>query len=476
MMKIRTKLLLYFTVIVLLAIVIFYAQNVTNKRVFELYDESLDQFLQLSEISQKTAETYDSLSIYVLEPSEANRDDLDTFSQDLHNLQEEIVAYEGDVALLRYYRNMITSFLEEADQTVEGVKANDLQVYSTHLNEAEVISQYIHDTTLELIDNNLNSYTEVLALADSKMEYTERAGTTFFVSILLFSVLVALWFSNETTGTIRRLTDSAEEISSGHFTGEDVKVNAKDELWFLTKTFNQMKQNINESVQEIEEKARLTEILKETELRSLQNQINPHFLFNTLNTISKTAYIEDAERTSELITSVSNLLRYNLGDLNKPTVLKDEVEIVKEYFFIQSTRFGDRVEFHEDIAPDCLDISIPSLTLQPLVENAFMHGIEEMTEGARIELVIYRKDPFVMIEIRDNGIGMDRATVQGLLSVDEEAINVKKRSGHSTGIGLKNVVSRLKLFDKKSEVLIDSTRGVGTVITLKLSLQGGGKQ
>src|SRR5699024_2109672 len=103
------------------------------------------------------------------------------------------------------------------------------------------------------------------------------------------------------------------------------------------------------SVQEMEEKSRLAQLLKEMELKSLQNQINPHFLFNTLNTISKLSYMEGAEKTSDLIASVSALLRYNIGNLDRETYLKDEVMIVNEYIFIQQTRFGDRVTFHQDI-------------------------------------------------------------------------------------------------------------------------------
>ncbi|WP_416147524.1 sensor histidine kinase [Salipaludibacillus sp. HK11] len=477
MITIRTRLLAYFTVVVVFTIIIFIVQNQSNERIFNLYDDSLDQFFQLNEISQKTADTYESLHIYVLDPLPEN---LETFNQNREELAilkqslNDMNRYEEDATLINSYQNMITSFQEQTADTIDGVYENQVQVYSYHLNEAENISQYIHETTLELIDNSLTSYYHVSPMIDQQVEYTKKVATTVLTSLLLLGILIALWFSSGATKTIRKLTESAEEISAGRFTGNDVEVSTKDELWFLTKTFNEMKTNINTSVKEIEEKSRLTELLKETELRSLQNQINPHFLFNTLNTISQTAYIEGADKTSELITSVSTLLRYNLGNLENPTVLADEVKIVSEYFFIQTTRFRGRVTFQENIDYDCLQTPIPSLTLQPIVENAFMHGIEDMPSGAKIELSVYKKQGFVFIEVKDNGVGMNQETIDRLLLSEEEEsgkgqTRMIKHSGHSTGIGLKNVISRLHLFDNESEVKVDSELGKGTTITIKLA-------
>ncbi|MDQ0253276.1 sensor histidine kinase YesM [Evansella vedderi] len=476
MIKIRTKLLIYFTVIVLFTLVISYVQNQSHERAFDLYEESLNHLFLKNEISQKTKDTYQSLYTYVLEPLEDNLSNYEENRRELLSLQERLLnteSFMGDAILMKNYQHLMDSFLEQSDNTINGVNEQKVQVYSYHLNEAEKTQQYIHDTTLDIINRELTSHQQLYPIIEQKVNYTNKMGTAIFISILLLGILFALWFSNGITKTITHLTDAAEQISAGSFTGKDVQVSTKDELWFLTKTFNQMKENINHSVKEIEEKARLKELLKETELRSLQNQINPHFLFNTLNTISKTAYIEDAERTSELISSVSALLRYNLGDIDKAIVLGDEVEIVKEYFFIQKTRFGDRVQFEENIEESCLTTPIPCLTLQPIVENAFMHGVEEMKKGAKIQLTIYEKNHFVFIEVRDNGVGMDKETVEKLFHPQEsEAFSTTKRTGHSTGIGLINVISRLQLFDSQNEVRVDSQLGQGTTVTIKLVKQG----
>jgi sensor histidine kinase YesM len=393
----------------------------------------------------------------------------------LENLQEQFggnPGYEGDISR-KNYQYIITSFIEHTDQSVEEVRRDNIQMYSYHLNEAEKISGFIYEMTQDLINHELTSYQNLYKIVKQKIYFTQKMGTSIFIAIILLSILFAFWFSHGITRTIAGLTKAAEEISAGRYAVEDVKVSTKDELYFLTSTFNQMKKNINRSVKDIEEKARLAQLLKEMELRSLQNQINPHFLFNTLNTISKTAYIEGAERTSDLISSVSALLRYNLGRIDKPTILGDEVEIVKEYFFIQKTRFGDRVEFAENIDPDCLLVEIPCLTLQPIVENAFIHGIEEMAEGAKIELAIYQDKESVFIQISDNGAGMEKETIQKLFSPQEETkYDSKNGSGHSNGIGMSNVISRLQLFDERTKINIDSVPGEGTKVFIQLYKDG----
>ncbi|MBM7604385.1 sensor histidine kinase YesM [Metabacillus crassostreae] len=477
MIKIRTKLLIYFVATLLLIVTVFFVQQQSNQKVRDLYDENADHLFLLNEITNMTAQTYQSLQIYVLEPLPNNLSSYEEGKQKLRQLQREFSAMETEEIQKKNYLNMLSSFVELSDQTVEGVNSQDIQQYSMYLNEAEKTSSYIHEKTLELINNQLTDYKELSLLIEKRITNTKNMGTAIIISIIILSILFALWFSNGITKTIGRLTRAAQKISVGHYSGDDVVVSRKDELWFLTKTFNEMKRNIKQSVSEIEEKARLSQLLKEMELKSLQNQINPHFLFNTLNTISKTSYIEGAERTTDLISSVSALLRYNIGNLERETTLKDEVAIVKEYFFIQKTRFRNRVSFEKQVESACLSTPLPCLTLQPIIENAFMHGIEDMAKGATISLTIYQKDERVCIVVKDNGIGMDQQTVDRLLdtSSEEEVSLSQKSSGHSTGIGMRNVITRLKLFDKESHIDIDSELGKGTTVTIHLTNRKGVK-
>ncbi|MGP4040087.1 sensor histidine kinase [Gracilibacillus sp. D59] len=466
MIRIRTKLLIYFAAILLLVIILFFIREQSAQRIVELHNERSDRYFLLNEITNNTDQTYQSLQIYVHEPSDENLQYYKEDKQRLKELQQQFAMATEDSIDKKNYVHLLTSFLEFTDLTAKGVAQDNIEEYSYYLNEADNSATYIHEKTLELINSELTVYQNLIELEDQRVQSSKNMGTAIFISVIILSILFALWFSNGITRAIERLTGAAKEISQGNYTVEDVVVPQKDELKILTDTFNQMKWNIVEAIREMKEKARMSQLLKEMELKSLQNQINPHFLFNTLNTISKTSYIEGAERTSDLISSVSTLLRYNIGSLDRETYLKDEVEIVKEYFFIQKTRFGDRVRFHQEIEEECLQTPIPCLTLQPIMENAFMHGIEEMADGAEITLAIYQKEEKVWIDITDNGVGMDQETVDRLLAAEEHTET--NRKGHSTGIGMRNVIDRLKLFDKKSDVTIQSEVGKGTRVTIKL--------
>ncbi|ARK28674.1 sensor histidine kinase [Halalkalibacter krulwichiae] len=471
MIKIRTKLLVYFASILVLLVLLFLVREQSNDKVMELYNENVEYFFLLNEITKATNQTFQSLQIYVHEPLTDNLQLYQTEKEQLLQLQQIVRDTDKDGVAKKNVVHMITSFLDQTEQTIDGIVNQDIQQYSIHLSEAERTASYIHEKTLDIINVELTNSQELSVLLNEKVANTKKMGTAIIIAIIVLSILFALWFSNGITRTIERLTKAAQEISTGRYKGEDVVVSRKDELWFLTKTFNEMKQNILESVSEIEEKARLAQLLKEMELKSLQNQINPHFLFNTLNTISKTSYIEGAERTSDLISAVSTLLRYNIGNLERPTTLKDEVEIVKEYFFIQQARFRDRVEFIEKVDPGCLSTPIPCLTLQPIIENAFIHGIESMAKGAKIALHIYDDKNKVCIDVIDNGVGMDQKKINRLLGKEEESEGsiLNKGSGHSTGIGMNNVRNRLKLFDKESSFTISSNVGEGTKVSIRLS-------
>ncbi|SDC41443.1 HAMP domain-containing protein [Pelagirhabdus alkalitolerans] len=469
-MKLRTKLLIYFFAIITLAGGVYVLQHRTNEQVFQLYEDNLDLFLQLNQVSNQAHETYDSMHLYALE---SDRSQYLNYVSERERLEEMITWVNDLIDTLPYsfelenYRHMLISLNEELALAETGVVSNNVQTYSRHLNEAETIVQYIDEMTLTLIDHELNEYEEIFQLSDAKVTTVQQAGIALIVFVLSTGFLIAYWFTYRSTSTIEKMTESAKEIALGEFDGPDVKTKVKDELWFLSETFNDMKRNVQQNVAAIEEKSRLSRLLKEAELKSLQNQMNPHFLFNTLNTISRLAYIEGAKESSELMNSVSKLLRYNLRDIERPTTLGNELEAIQDYLLIQETRFGDRLSVQIDIDESCLDIPIPALTLQPLIENAFIHGTEGMVEGAKIVVSVEETDGDVYISVSDNGKGMSTDTIESVYQKAQEgAVTATEGKGHSTGIGLPNVMARLNHVMPDAYFEIKSTEGKGTVITI----------
>ena len=480
--RIRSKLLLYFIVLVVLLSsvgLIFY--NSSEKLVNE-YDNSFERFLLLNDISQRTNLISEKLHAYILDKEDSYLEDYRKEKVKLITDQKRLYQEmdTNDITLINY-KNMIDSFLDECDATVGAFQKDDINHYSNHFNEVLKIASFLQESTLALLNNKLTDYQKFYDQMEQQNHYYKLMSISLFTAAFFLSTLIALWISGGITKPISLLSKAAKEISTGNLTGDDIKITTKDELKPLTETFNQMRTNLRQHVTEIKQKSELDKLLKELELRSLQNQINPHFLFNTLNTISKMAYLEEAEQTSRLIEAVAAILRYNLGDLNKASTLREEVRIVKEYFFIQQTRFGERIQFVTDIEDCCLDIEIPSLILQPLVENAFIHGVESYEENAVIRLHIHRHRDRIHVEVIDNGDGMDEAVKNRLLTYvkgtgTEDVYEPEKSKGHSTSIGVKNVIRRLQLFYLRNDIVeIDSelTKGTNFRLTIPIVVKGG---
>jgi sensor histidine kinase YesM len=475
--RIRSKLLLYFIVLVVLLTsvgLIFYK---SSEKVVGEYDDSFEKFLLLNDISQRTNLITEKLHAYILDKEDKYLKDYRKQKMLLIKDQSKLdkVMSSSDVAIINY-KNLIDSFVDECDATVGAFQKDDINHYSDHFNEVLNIASFLHESTLSILNNKLTHYQQFYNQMDQQNHYYRLMSIALFAAAFFLSTLIAFWISGGITKPISLLGKAAEEISIGNLSGDEIKITTKDELKPLTETFNQMRFNLRQQVAEIKQKSELDKLLKELELRSLQNQINPHFLFNTLNTVAKMAYLEDAEQTSRLIVAVAAILRYNLGDFNRSSTLREEVRIVKEYFFIQQTRFGERIQFITNIEEACLNIDIPRLILQPIVENAFIHGVEAYEENGEIRLNIYRKNSRIYIEVIDNGKGMDEVTRDKLLHYMEEMNNdqegapyQEQSKGHSTSIGVKNVIRRLQLFYMRKDIVeIESRLGEGTMFRLTI--------
>ncbi|MNZ79552.1 Sensor histidine kinase YpdA [compost metagenome] len=287
-------------------------------------------------------------------------------------------------------------------------------------------------------------------------------GSAIFVINTIISVLIAIWISRSITIPVGQLVKRAGQIARGQLRPKSAVQRSRDELGLLSDSFEKMSDELLNLIEREKEHVERDRLVKELELQALQSQINPHFLFNTLNVLSKLALLEGAEKTSDLIVSMSNLMRYNLRQLDQPVTLGEELEHVKEYFVILQTRFRNRIQLKLNIDQSVLHVPIPALTLQPLVENAFQHGLERMEKGGTIQLSMAAAGDHIRIVITDNGAGMDEDTRQALLRLEAEP-----GGSQSTGLGTRNVFKRLQLFYGTEDLVsINSSPGNGTTITL----------
>ncbi|MCT4566084.1 MAG: PocR ligand-binding domain-containing protein [Maledivibacter sp.] len=207
----------------------------------------------------------------------------------------------------------------------------------------------------------------------------------------------------------------------------------------------------------------LQKALNDAELKALQSQINPHFLFNVLNTIGRLSLIEKAPRTQEIVYSLAEMLRYTLKNKSKIVLLEDAILHIERYLKIQSIRFGNRIKFEIDIPQGINKVKLPFMTLQPFVENAIIHGLEPKESGGSIKVVGYSIEESIMIEISDDGVGIDNDKLKIILDDSKNNSSISK----STGIGISNVSKRLKhYYGDKCSIEIKSSIDEGTLVKL----------
>jgi two-component system, LytTR family, sensor kinase len=208
----------------------------------------------------------------------------------------------------------------------------------------------------------------------------------------------------------------------------------------------------------LEEQERL---LLHARMEALQNQINPHFLFNTLNSISSLVRF-DPDTAREVISKLATILRRLLNSADSFVPLREEVEFIDNYLDIEVVRFGnDKLRVVKELAPDSLDMMVPSMLLQPLVENSIKHGLSSKVEGGSIHLRSRLVDSGLIIEVEDDGVGIAAAQQMGNGS----------DSGRGTGIGMANISERLQvLYGDTARMTIDSHEGKGTLVRIRLPL------
>lgn len=225
-----------------------------------------------------------------------------------------------------------------------------------------------------------------------------------------------------------------------------------------------------------ERRAALAEALKEARFQALQNQVNPHFFFNAINVIAKLAFLEGASETEAMAYALADLMRYSLrrfADTEGLVTLREEVEHAHHYLLIQQTRFRDRLTLNLQIDQTALDIRVPPLSLQPIIENAFIHGLEPSERPGQLLLSIQKAREHIVISVQDNGVGMRSEQVRKLLT-DEEAEDAQAfKYTHTTGLGLRLVRDRLSYYyGEACQLVVESQLGSGTTVRLLLPANG----
>ena len=346
---------------------------------------------------------------------------------------------------------------------------------------------HLYYRVLEMLDD-LSIYALRLGLATldqggqvySRILRSNEALPALNIFLLFLSFLAAGAIFDLLDGSlihpIQQMSAQSRHIAENDFAIPDLSVRNDDEVGELIRAFNRMKHATKDHITTLEEKGRMeTELhqqelerlelqqnLDHTRLEMLKSQVNPHFLFNTLNLISCMARLEDASDTDRMILALSGIFRYNLRTKEQEVFLAQELDALDDYIFIQQTRFDGRIAYKKQIEVDPMQVRIPSFTLQPIVENAFIHGLARREEGGRIFLRVWLEEGVLRISVADNGTGMDEGQLAGL----QNRMRQSEQTGR--GIGLGNISRRISMLYPEGSLRIHSRPGRGTVIQCRI--------
>lgn len=387
----------------------------------------------------------------------------------------------GDVEshlLLQAIDTSFSSYRKTCQQALTQQKRgySHIDDYYSSLTMAEYIELYLQ----QLLQVNLQQEIELSSNNIIWLRAYQRYALAAFFLTITVAVMFYCFYIHYTIHPLLQLTDMVERLSAGQLAQPDLPSTTNDEVGQLISFFNKMKTELQKREAYLMEKAELEARLRhrevvheqmqrrleEARVLALQTQINPHFLFNTLNTIMRTAELEGAADTTKLILHLAALFRYTLENKESLVSLSTELKVLNDYVELQKKRFGDRIRFSIVCSGEIEEKKVPMFILQPLVENAIKHGIGPRAKGGSIRVEIRTAEEGIQIRVMDDGVGMPP---QKLRLVKESMVD----SGNVTdNIGITNVYQRLQILCPGCKFVIQSQVDVGTVVDIILPKGG----
>jgi two-component system, sensor histidine kinase YesM len=486
--SIQTKLIavFLFTSCILLAVNMIINQNM-NGMISEI-DEVYFSNVNLNELQLVLKQVQNSMSEYLDTKSsdamEAYYKNEDKYKNLINNMNGNIINDDSKI-IEKNIKNMSENYLEITNKTIEYKRGRNVEKYKITYGEAEVIYQYINTYIYSLNNEQFKENTKNYKLLLSSLKYSEVINTGILIIIAIANIVLIILLTREMINPIIKLAETANSVAKGQFDIELIEVESKDEIGVVTKAFNQMVLSIRIYIEQIKESMELESSMKEkalmmenhlkdAQLKYLQAQINPHFLFNTLNAGAQLAMMEGADKTYLYIQNMADFFRYNVKNNNESVSLKEEIELVDSYVYILNVRFSGEIKFIKNIDSRYTNIQVPSMILQPIVENSINYGIRNIDWEGVIELSVYKEDNHLCISIRDNGIGMSEELIHKVMNNKLKSNDLSK---DSNGVGLDNVIGRLRLFYSCDDVMEITSVGknMGTEVAIYIPISEGEK-
>ena len=470
-----TSLVLFFV-----NIVIYININEMTAKIDKIYSSNVS----INQLQEALDATQDNMAEYLNTKSSDAMEAYYRSEQDYSLLLEDLnsLTVKNDVLLMeKNIREMSLNYLELTSSTIDAKRGRNVEKYSLYYEQSTKLYSYLTTFIFSLNNEqfkfNSNNY-EILL---NSMRYSEMMNMVILIFVSILNILLIILLTSQITSPLKKLAETANRIAEGKLDVELVEVKTRDEVGVVTKAFNKMILSINQYIEKIKESMEKERAMKEKELmiethlkdaqlKYLQAQINPHFLFNTLNAGAQLAMMENAEKTYTYIQNVADFFRYNVKKNKDTATLAEEIELVDNYVYILNVRFSGDIHFQKIIDERLTKIQIPSMILQPIVENCINYGIRGIDWQGLIELSVYRRDDNLCISIKDNGIGMSEELIEKVM---KSRLKETDLSENSNGVGLDNVIGRLRLFFDREDVLKITSAGEnkGTEVSILIPLE-----
>ena len=477
--KFQYSFMLLFVPLIVFVSFVLYSSYVSNLR----YENMIRSTSVASEFSLDFKKDFD-YEIYLLvvgnkTPEDSGTDELLSEANRVVNELESLTMNptgEDRLTTIKRYLANLSTYKERIIDNLDsggGYEAN-IQIWE---NDVQIVTELLRDATIEYF------YDEVGELQKQQNNYQRFFGWTLrvfsFVFIILVGVLLLLSYHIPRTITqpIRKLCEVTDQVARGDLSVR-ANVSGGVEVSNLSSSLNVMIDKINELVEQVREEQTS---LRKAEFQVLQSQINPHFLYNTLDAIVWLAEAGDEKRVVSMVGSLSDFFRTALGQGRDIVTVREEIQHVRSYLEIQQVRYQDILEYEILIPKELEEYMIPKITIQPLAENALYHGIKNRRGIGKITIRGIRQQDGFLIRVTDSGVGMDEERLEqvraglkrGYDTDNEYDTTAVGPSDGGSMYGLYNVNERIRLhFGKEYGIQIDSQAGVGTTVDVHLPFRG----
>ncbi len=440
-MQTKLSAVMFFVLLFVLGIDLFIFSQI-NSAVGRI-DAVFSSNVTINDLSDMLGRVQDTVYEYLNTKSSQALENYYRYEQDYRELLDGLNSRNIDSEIKILEKNigsMSESYLEQTDLTVQAKRGRNVERYKDYYEKSDQLYQYINSYIYRLNTLQFHRNSENYKLLLSSMNVLEQASIGIMVIVFLVGIFVAILLVRDMIRPLMALSAASHEVAEGNLNIPLLPVISRDEVGVVTTGFNQMLISIRENIEKLkasmEKESRMKERelsmeahLKEAQLKFLQAQINPHFLFNSLNAGAQLAMMEDAEQTGIFLERMADFFRYNVRRTGEDTTLGEEIESVDNYIYILNVRFAGDITYTKKIDEGIENIRIPSMILQPLVENAVQHGIHDCMEDGEICLSIRKKTDTLAITVSDNGVGLSPEMIDAIMNGSANSYNPGQSSG-----------------------------------------------